>query len=68
MDKLFIVVWGGNTDAPAYVAKRTVEEATAQAIIWTNESDIDEGDWVDVLSLDLNTLELTRHYAEDLVL
>lgn len=56
---IFIVVWSGGYEAPSYVVKRTEAEAWAQAKEWLAEAD-EEGDWIDVLHLDLTTLILRR--------
>lgn len=63
--ELFIVVGEGGYDAASYVAKRTLREAAAQAREWWADSS-GETDTVDVLRLDLMTLELERIDADQL--
>ena len=54
---MYLVVFGGGNEAPSYALKGDFESAKKQAEKWVEE--MEEGDWVDVLKINLynNTIE-----------
>ena len=59
--QIFIAVWSGGLEAPSYAAHATREIAIAKvAEAWLPDYNEEEGDTIDILSLDLKTLRLER--------
>lgn len=57
--KMYLVVWSGGYEAPNYVLFRSLIEAKLQADRWRLDMDENEGDYIDVLELNItkNTIE-----------
>lgn len=56
---IYIVVWSGGYEAPSYAAHNSEKEAFKQAKEWWNDADA-EVDSVDVLAIDIKTLQVKR--------
>lgn len=58
MKEVFIVVWSGGYEAPTYIARPTKEEAIVIGRDWTK--DMEDGDTVDILRINLTNMTLER--------
>lgn len=58
MPYIYLVVWSGGYDTPQYELKRTEEAAVKLANEWSEAADLEEGDVIDILRLDLVGLTL----------
>lgn len=59
-DKLWMTVWSGGYEAPSYQLHPTLEDAINTATAWADDADEDEGDWVDVLELNVDQRTIRR--------
>lgn len=57
---IYMIVWSGGYEAPSYDIKATLTEALAQARKWAEDIDEDQGDWIDVLEINTETLAVNR--------